>query len=88
MIHVCFASFAQREYVRAQCIKSFKEKSYKYKGNKLFVAEDFSKRILELRKNKMDHFIRLKGEGKKPFFMFPDRLAFRVQSTGKLQIVA
>lgn len=86
MIHVCFASYQQREKVRVACVKGFKGKQYK--GKKLFVAEDFSKRIMQLRKNKMEKFKKLKVEGRKPFFLFPDKLAYRIQSTGKLQIVS
>lgn len=85
MIHVCFATFSAKEKVRQESIKKFK--SAQYKGRKLFVLDDFSKRILQLRKNKMDAFKRLKDEGKKPFFMYPDKLAFKVPTTGKLQIV-
>ena len=85
MIHVCFTTYSAKEKVRKACIQKFR--SAQFKEKKLFVSEDFSKRILALRKNKMDAFKKLRSEGKKPFFMFPDKLAFKIPSTGKLQIV-
>ena len=85
MIHVCFSSFAAREKVRQECIQKFK--AAQFKGKKLFVSEDFSKRVVNLRKEKSEAFKRLKTEGKKPFFLYPAKLAYRAQSTGKLHIL-
>ena len=61
-------------------------KEAEYHGKKLFVAEDFSQRIMRQRKEKMDHFKQLKTEGKRPFFLYPAKLAYR-QASGKLIVV-
>ena len=71
--------------MRTACVKKFQAE--KFHGQKLFIADDFSKRIRSLRKNKMEDFKKLRLEGKKPFFLYPDKLAFRDQSSGKLHIV-
>ena len=85
IIHVAFSSYVAKERVRKACIAKLKESTFK--GHKIFVSEDFSKRVLQKRKNKLDHLKRLKEEGKRPFFLYPDRLAYR-NKDGKLQIVA
>ena len=84
MIHAQFTSFADKEKVRTACIRKFK--TTEFKGNKLFVSEDFSRRVLRLRKEKLDTFKQLKKDGRKPFFLFPAKLAYRL-NTGKLQFV-
>ena len=84
IIHVAFTSYVAKEKVRKACISKFKDSTFK--GAKIYVSEDFSKRVIQKRKNKLDHLKRLKDEGKKPFFLFPDRLAYRNQE-GKLHIV-
>ena len=61
--------------MRKACIQKFKESTYK--GQKIFVGEDFSKRIQTLRKNQMDEFKRLQREGKKPFFIYPAVVTYR-----------
>ena len=85
MIHACFTSFSDKEKVRIACIQKFKVKDAKFHGRKLFVAEDFSKRVMNQRKEKMDDFKKLKEEGRKPFFLYPAKLAYRA-TTGKLVI--
>ena len=86
MIHACFTSFADKEKVRIACIQKFKDRDSKFHGKKLFVAEDFSKRVMLQRKEKMDDFKKLKEEGRKPFFLYPVKLAYR-QASGKLVFV-
>lgn len=84
IIHVAFSSYLGKERVRKACISKFKENVYK--GQKIFVSEDFSKRVLQQRKEKLDELKRLRGEGKKPFFLFPARLAYR-DGGGKLHLI-
>ena len=85
MIHICFQSFQVKESVRKACVNKFK--SAAYRGQKLFVSDDFSKKVLEQRRNKKDEFQRLKEAGKKPFYLFPAKLAYK-DSSGKLHIVS
>ena len=75
IIHVAFASYPTKERVRKACISKFKSTSFK--GSKIYVSDDFSKRVIQLRKEKMSKFKSLKEENKKPFFLYPDRLAYR-----------
>ena len=75
MIHMAISSFLDREDIRKQCIQKFKET--RYEGRKIFVSEDFSKKVLSKRKLKMDQFKQLQKDGKKPFFVFPDIIKYR-----------
>lgn len=84
MIHVCFASYTQKQKVKTECLKHFTEE---YNGHKLAVAEDLSKAVRNLRKNKMVEFKRLREEKKKPFFIYPAKLAYKDPNTGKLIFV-
>ena len=83
-IHVGFATFVVKERVRRSCIQKLKESRSEYQGKKIFVAEDFSKRIIQLRKKKQEKFQSLKREGKKPFFAYPDKLRYRDPVTGRV----
>ncbi|XP_071488643.1 uncharacterized protein [Diadema antillarum] len=84
IIHVAFSSYLEKEHVRKACVEKFR--ANKFKDGKIFVSDDFSKRVLNKRKEKMDTFRRLKEEGKRPFFLYPDRLGFRSKE-GKLHIL-
>lgn len=84
VIHVAFSTYAGKEFVRKACIAKFKQNTYQ--GHKIYVSEDFSKRVAELRRGKLDQLKNLKREGKKAFFMYPARLAFR-DAAGKLHVV-
>ena len=76
-IHVAFNSHQIREKVRKACITKLKTQAL-YKGSKIFVAEDFSKRVQQMRKAKMPHFKRLQQEGKRPFFAYPAVIKYRI----------
>ena len=85
-IHVGFNSFVAKERVRKSAIDKLKSTKSLYgeqQNLKVFVAEDLSRRVIEKRKKKSSLFNRLKEEGKRPFFAFPDRLCFRDQD-GKI----
>ena len=75
MIHIGFASFNTREKVRKACLAKFK--TTEYKGHKIFVSDDLSKRVLQQRKAKMPVFQKLKKDGKRPFFTYPANLKYR-----------
>ena len=75
VIHVAFSSYVIKEKVRKASIEKFK--SMKYKDSKIFVNVDLSARVLQLRKNLMGQFMKLKKEGKKPFFVFPASIKYR-----------
>ena len=81
-IHVSFNSYNAKERVRKACIEKLKA-TKSYKGKKVFVAEDLSKRVLRLRKEKSPRLRKLKDEGKRPFFAYPARLFYR-DKDGKL----
>lgn len=75
IIHIAISSFLDREEIRKKCIQKFK--GTLYEGKKIFVSEDFSKRVIAKRKAKMDKFKELQKDGKRPFFVFPDLLKYR-----------
>jgi len=81
MIHVAFRSYVVKEQVRKASIQKLKNSTFQ--GRKIFVAEDFSKKVNDQRKKKMEQFKKLKLEGKQPFFVYPDKIKFRDQS-GKI----
>ncbi|XP_072016548.1 uncharacterized protein [Amphiura filiformis] len=76
IIHVAFSSFMAKQKVRKECIDKFKTNDYN--GRKIYVSDDFSRRILQLRKSKMETFKRLQRENKKPFFVYPDVIKYRL----------
>ena len=76
-IHIGFATYIAKERVRKACLGKLKLTKSLYNHHKLFVAEDLSKRIQNLRKAKAPIFQRLKREDKRPFFAFPDRVCYR-----------
>lgn len=84
IVHVAFSTYVARELVRKACISKFKENAFQ--GHQIYVSEDFSKRVTAQRKGKLDKLKELRKEGKKPFFLYPARLAFRDPS-GRLHIV-
>ncbi|XP_041472225.1 uncharacterized protein LOC121421548 [Lytechinus variegatus] len=83
-IHIAFSSFTTKERVRKACVKKLKESNSKYRDRKVFVAEDLSKRVLQLRQKKQEKFKHLRSEGKKPFFAYPDKIRYRDPTTGKV----
>ena len=76
IVHVAFSSFVAKQKVRKACIDKFK--THDYNGRKIYVSDDFSRRILQLRKNKMTTFKKLQKENKKPFFVYPDVIKYRL----------
>lgn len=76
-IHLGFGAYSAKERARKACIKKLKATTSLYQDHKVFVAEDLSQRVLQLRKAKAGSFKRLKEEGKRPFFVFPDKLCHR-----------
>lgn len=84
IIHIAFATYGEKERARKACISKFKEG--RFKEQKLFVSEDYSRRVQDLRREKLDHLKRLKESGKKTFFLYPAKLAFR-DAAGKLHLV-
>ena len=76
-IHIGFGSFTAKERARKACINKLKATKSLFQDHKVFVAEDLSQHVLQLRKSKAGSFKRLKEEGKRPFFVFPDKLCYR-----------
>ena len=83
IIHVAFSTYASKEKVRKACVAKLKAVQSRFRDGKVFVSEDFSRRVLQMRKEKMDALKQLKDEGKKPFFLYPAKLAYR-NKDGKL----
>ena len=65
ILHVAFSTYVAKEFVRNACITKFKENTFQ--GHKIYVSEDFSKRVAEQRKGKLDQLKELRKEGKKPY---------------------
>ena len=86
-IHMFFGSYMARERVRKAAIDYLKKSKSMYEEQRVFVAEDLSKKVLALRREKRPIFLRLKEEGKRPFFIYPARIGYREAVSGKLTIV-
>ena len=90
-IHAAFTTYAAKERVRKKCIQKLKESHSMYqqegKETKVFVAEDLSIRVIQLRKKKSQQFQNLRSEGKRPFFSYPDKLCYRDPTTEKVVVV-
>ena len=89
-VHVAFSSFPVKEKIRKLCIQKLKSSKYLVDDSeeaRVYVAEDLSVRVLQLRKKKQSQFDQLKKEKKKPFFLFPDKIAYREDGTGRLIVV-
>lgn len=74
-IHVAFLRYEDREAVRVQAIKTLKTQTFQ--GKKIFVSEDFSRRIQLARKSLLEAKKSLAAQGKQPFFIYPAILKYR-----------
>jgi len=83
IIHVAFGTFTAKENIRKASIQKLKA-CKEYKAKKVFVGEDLSRRVQEQRKKKMELFKRLRQDGKKPFFSWPDKIRYRDHTTGNI----
>ncbi|XP_041461810.1 uncharacterized protein LOC121413113 [Lytechinus variegatus] len=81
-------STLRSERIRKKCIEKLRVTKYQVNNQevRVFVAEDLSKRVQQLRKKKQGKFQQLKEEGKKPFFSYPDKLCYR-NSLGKVILI-
>ena len=86
-IHIFFGSYMAKERVRKAVIAHLKKANSMYNDHQVSIAEDLSKKVLDLRKEKRPIFKRLKNEGKRPFFIYPARIGYRDAVSGKLTIV-
>ena len=75
IIHIALSSFQDKITVFKACVNKFKQDSYQ--NYKLFISDDLSKGVQQKRKAKMETFIKLKKEGKRPFFVYPDIVKYR-----------
>ena len=81
-IHVLFGQFQHKEMVRKAAIATFK--TNKFRNNKLFIADDLSKRVQDKRKQNLPDFKKLQAAGKRPFFSYPAVLKFWDSGTLKI----
>ena len=79
-IHVGFASYREKEAARRKLIEVFKEKP---EGVKMFVADDYSKRIQQMRRDNLPKLKELRARGIKAFFVYPATIRIR-DANGRL----
>ena len=75
IIHIALSSFQDKIKVFKACVSKFKQDSYQ--SHKLYISDDLSKGVQQKRKAKMETFVKLKREGKRPFFVYPDIIKYR-----------
>ena len=77
-IHVGFGLYQDKELCRKALADLFRSK--KIEDSKLYVANDFSQKVLQLRKAKLPQLRKLKNEGKNAFFVYPATIKVRESS--------
>jgi len=68
-VHIGFAFYQDKELCRKSLSQYFKQE--KIDNAKLFVANDFSARVQQLRREKLPELRKLKAEGKNAFLVYP-----------------
>ena len=83
-IHVGFSTYLHKEKARKSLIDLFKLKDKKQNDNqgRLFVSDDYSRRLQLMRKEKLPQLIKLKKEGKNAFMVYPATIRVRDSATG------
>ena len=76
-IHVGFSTYLAKEEARKSLIEFFKNKKKTDNQTRLFVSDDFSRRVQALRKEKLPQLINLKKEGKIAFMVYPATIRIR-----------
>ena len=76
-IHVGFTFFQEKEKCRKALADLFKSKTFGPSQAKLFVANDYSQKVQQLRRDKLKELCRLKNEGKNAFFVYPATIKIR-----------
>ncbi len=74
-IHVALAFFQEKEACKRALSEVFKKK--KFGGSKLFVSNDFSQRVQQMRRDKMPEVRKLREEGKQAFLVYPATIKIR-----------
>ena len=76
-IHVGFTFFQEKEKCRKALADLFKSKTFGPSEAKLFVANDYSQKVQQLRRDKLQELRRLRNEGKNAFFVYPATIKIR-----------
>lgn len=79
-IHVGFSTYREKEAARKKLIEVFKEKT---EGVKMYVADDYSKRVQLMRREKLPKLKELRAKGIKAFFVYPASIRSR-DANGRL----
>ena len=74
-IHVGFGLYQDKELCRKALVELFKRD--KIANSKLFVSNDYSQKVLKLRREKMPQLRQLKSKGKNAFFIYPATIKVR-----------
>lgn len=80
-VHVGFNTYREKERVRKELIRFLS--STDGRPMKVYISNDYSKRVLDQRKAQMAEFKALKERGLKPFFLFPAILKAK-DSSGRI----
>ena len=81
-IHVGFLHYPEKERCRKALIEHFKKKE---EGPKLFVSNDFSVRVQQMRREKIPELRRLRANGQQAVLIFPATIKVRDSATGLLR---
>ena len=74
-VHIGFTFYQEKEACRKSLADHFKQ--HKVKNAKLFVSNDFSQRVQQMRKEKMDEVRKLRQEGRQAFLVYPAHIKIR-----------
>ena len=77
-IHVGFALYPEKETCRKALVELFKKKKFgASRSVRLFVSNDFSKKVQQMRREKIPELRRLKEQGHQAFLVYPATIKIR-----------
>ena len=86
-VHVGFSTYVSKEKARKSLIEFFKGKGKKDQHAKFFVSHDYSRRVQQMRREKLPMLKKLKEEGKNVFMVYPAIIRIRDSVTGQYKDV-
>ena len=75
-IHIAFSSYIEKEKCRKGLASHFKDHTFG-DNTKFFVSDDYSRRVLQMRKEKLPELIKLRNEGKFAYMVYPATIRVR-----------
>ena len=75
-IHIAFSNYIEKETCRKGLASHFKDHTYG-DNTKYFVSDDYTRRVLQMRKEKLPELFKLRKEGKYAYMVYPATIRVR-----------